>query len=505
MKNFLSKLKESFISIFPIAIIVVVLGVTVASLTGYDISKLVIACFFLIFGMALFSLGADASMLNMGAYVGGNLSKSRKIWVFLLLSLMLGFIITIAEPDLAVLASQVTAINKWLFICIVAIGVGIFLALAVLRIIFQVSISKVLIIAYSIMIVLMFFVPNSFLPISIDAGAVTTGPISVPFILSFGLGVSAVRGGTTSEDDSFGLIALTSIGPIISTMILSIIVGEASQASQTVNIISENGDFFKLINELGSSLLNNFTEIALVLAPIIIFFFIYNAVELKLPRTKILRIIVGIIFTYIGIVIYLTGTIAGFFPIASIIGYQITSKISWLLIPVCLVVGFFIAFAEPAIHVLNDQVAEITNGVISKKIMMLTVATGVALSLIISVLRVLFNINYIYLIAPLYIACIILCFFVPKIFVSIAFDSGGVASGSMATGFILPFVMGVCQASGVDVLTGAFGTISLIACLPIFSILIVGTIFKIITDKQKAKQKAKNVVPVEIIEFDIGD
>ena len=171
----------------------------------------------------------------------------------------------------------------------------------------------------------------------------------------------------------------------------------------------------------------------------------------------------------------------------------------------CLVVGFFIAFAEPAIHVLNDQVAEITNGVISKKIMMLTVATGVALSLIISVLRVLFNINYIYLIAPLYIACIILCFFVPKIFVSIAFDSGGVASGSMATGFILPFVMGVCQASGVDVLTGAFGTISLIACLPIFSILIVGTIFKIITDKQKAKQKAKNAVPVEIIEFDVGD
>lgn len=505
MKDFLSKLKESFISIFPLAVIVIVLGVTVASLTGYDIAKLVISCFFLIFGMALFSIGADASMLNMGAYVGGNLSKSRKIWVFLLFSLFLGFIITIAEPDLAVLASQVSAINKWLFMSVVALGVGIFLALAVLRIIFQISIAKVLIIAYSIMVILMFFVPTSFLPVSIDAGAVTTGPISVPFILSFGLGVSAVRGGTTSDDDSFGLIALTSIGPIITTMILAIIVGEGSQASQTINIVSENGDFLMLLNEIGSNLVENLGEIALVLTPIIVFFFIYNAVELKLPRTKIFKLIVGILYTYIGIVIYLTGTMVGFLPVASVIGYQIASKVSWLLIPIGLLIGFFISFAEPAIHVLNDQVAEITNGVISKRVMMLAVSAGVAISLILAVLRVLYNINFIYLIAPLYIACIILCFVVPKIFISIAFDSGGVASGSMATCFILPFVMGICEACGADVLTGAFGTISLIACLPILAILIVGSIFKLITVKQNAKQKAANTVPVEIIEFDTGD
>lgn len=504
MKDFFSKLKESFFSIFPLATIVVVLGLTVAKLSGYDIAKLIIACVFLIFGMALFGLGADASMLNMGAYVGGNLSKSRKLWMFLLFSLVLGFIITIAEPDLAVLASQVSAINKWLFMCVVAIGVGIFLSLAILRIIFQISISKVLIIAYSIMIALMFFVPHSLLPVSIDAGAVTTGPISVPFILSFGLGVSAVRG-STNEDDSFGLIALTSVGPIITTMILAIIVGEGSQASQTINIISENGNFLMLVSQLGQSLVENMWEIALVLTPIILFFFVYNAIELKLPKTKIIKLIAGIAFTYVGIVVYLTGTMAGFLPVASVIGYTVASNVNWMLIPISLLVGFFISFAEPAIHVLNNQIAEITNGIISKKIMMLTVSAGVALSLLLSVLKVIYNIDYIYLIAPLYFACIVLCFFVPRIFVSIAFDSGGVASGSMATGFILPFVMGVCMALNIDVLAGAFGTVSLIACLPILSILIVGSIFKTITKKQETKQKQKNIMPVEILEFKVED
>ena len=506
MKVFLSKVKESFISIFPISAIVLVLGITIASLTGYDIAKLVIASFFLIFGMSLFNIGAESSMLNMGAYVGGNLSKSRRLYLFLFLSLLLGFIITIAEPDLAVLASQVSAINKWLLMSIVALGVGIFLALAVMRIIFQVSITKVLIIAYTIVFILLFFVPNSFLPVSIDSGAVTTGPISVPFILSFGLGVSAVRGTKGSDDDSFGLIALTSVGPIICVMLLSIIVGESSQAAQTVATISTDGNFAQLMQEIGLSIVDNMGEILLVLSPIILFFFTYNALYLKLPKSKIFKLIFGIIYTYIGIVIFLTGTMVGFFPIASVLGYQIAnSNVSWLLVPISSLIGFFIVFAEPAVHVLNNQVAEITNGVISKKVMMITVSIGVALSLVLAVLRVLFNINFIYIIAPIFAICILLCLFVPNIFVSIAFDSGGVASGSMATSFIMPFVMGICEACGTNILTGAFGTVSLIATLPILSILIVGSIYKIITNYQKAKQRPRNVAPCEIIEFDFGD
>ena len=506
MKAFLVKLKESFISIFPIAVIVLVLGITVASLTGYDISKLVVATVLLIFGMTLFNIGADTSMLNMGAYVGGNLSKSRKIWVFLILSFVLGFIITIAEPDLAVLASQVVAINKWLFMSMVALGLGIFLALAVMRIIFQVKISTILIIAYTIVIVLMFFVPTSFLPVSFDAGAVTTGPISVPFILSFGLGVSAVRGSANSDDDSFGLIALTSIGPVISIMLLSIIVGDGSQAARTITTVSQDGNFVMLLTEFGKCLLSNLGEILLVLTPIVVFFFGYNAISLKLPKSKVIKLIVGIISTYIGIVIFLTGTMVGYLPIASVLGYQITnSSVSWLLIPVSILIGFFVVFAEPAVHVLNKQVAEITNGVISKKVMMITISIGVALSLALAVLRVLFNIKFIYLIAPIYIVCVLLCLFVPKVFVAIAFDSGGVASGSMATSFIMPFVMGICEACGTSILTGAFGTISLIASLPILSVLIVGSVFKIITNYQKAKQKPTKQKPVEIIEFDVGD
>ncbi len=505
-KNIVNKLKESAVSVCPIAILVLIIGLTIAPLSTYDIIKFVISAILLILGMALFGVGADTAMFTIGTSIGANLSKSRKIFMFIFLSLALGFIITLAEPDLSVLAGQVISINKWLFIIAVSAGVGLFLALAVLRIIFHVKLRTLLVISYAIVFLLMIFTPSGYLPVSIDAGAVTTGPISVPFIMAFGMGISAVRSGKPDENDSFGIIALTSVGPLITTQLLCIMVGNNIQASNSIITQTGTGTALTMLSEFGSKFALNFEEILFVLLPIVIFFFVYNALFLKFPKTQIFKIIIGLLYAYVGIVIFLTGALTGFLPVASILGYNIAnSDYSWLLIPIAALIGMLVVMAEPAVHVLNKKVEDITNGIISKKVMMVSISIGVALSLVVAILRVLLNIPFIWLIVPLYALTLILNYFCTPIFTAIAFDSGGVASGTMATSFILPFVMGVCEASGINIMNGAFGTIALIACLPILTISILGVVYKIISDYQKQKEKPKQKTPVVIVEFDYGE
>ncbi len=506
-KNIFDKIKESFISVIPIVALVLVLGLTISPLSGYDITKFIISAVLLILGMALFTVGADSAMFTMGSSVAGHLSKSRKLLTLLAFAFVLGFIITLAEPDLSVLAGQVGAINKWLFIIAVSVGVGIFLALAVLRIIFQISLKTILTIAYSIVIILMLLVPAEFLPVSIDSGAVTTGPISVPFILAFGMGICAVRSSSKSdEEDSFGLIALTSVGPLITTLLLCIFSKGDMNSTQTVLTQTTTGTFGQMLTEFGVEFLDNISEISLVLLPIVVFFFVYNAIYLKYPKTQILKIIIGLIYTFFGIVIFLTGVLTGFLPIASVIGYKIaTSKFSWILLPIGALIGFLIVLAEPAVQVLNKKVEDITHGVISKRVMMITISIGVSLSLIIALARVLYNIDFIYLILPLYLVTIICSVLCTPIFTALAFDSGGVAAGTMSTSFILPFIMGVCVANNTNIMVGAFGTVALIACLPILAISILGVIYRVISQYQIAKEKPKTKKAVEIIEFDYGD
>lgn len=505
-KTIFSKLKESAISVIPIAIVVLILGFTISPLSGYDIIKFIISTILLIFGMALFGIGADTAMFTIGTSIGGNLSKSRRFIMLLVLALLLGFIITLAEPDLSVLAGQVISINKWLFIAVVSLGVGVFLAMAVLRIIFQVKLRTLLIISYAIVFLLMIFTPSGYLPVSIDSGAVTTGPISVPFIMAFGMGISAVRSGKADENDSFGIIALTSVGPLITTQLLCIIVGNNIEAVNSVITQTSTGTFITMLTEFGSKLWLNLEEILLVLLPIVIFFFIYNAIFLKYPKTQIFKIIIGLLYAYFGIVMFLTGVLTGFLPVASIIGFNVASgEYSWLLIPIAALIGMLIVMAEPAVHVLNKKVEDITHGIISKKVMMISISIGVSLSLVIAILRVLFDVPFIWLIIPLYTLTFICSSLCTPIFTAIAFDSGGVASGTMATSFILPFVMGICEAKGLNIMSGAFGTIAFIACLPILTISILGLVYKIISDYQKQKEKPRTKTPVVIVEFDYGD
>lgn len=505
-KTILAKLKESSIAVLPIAVIVIILGLTVSPLSSFDLIRFSISTVFLIFGTALFSVGTDSAMFNIGSSIGSHLSKSRKFGLFIILSLVLGTAITIAEPDLAVLASQVVSINKWLFIMVVSIGVGTFLAIAVLRIIFQVDLKYILIGSYIIVFILMIFTPSQYLPVSMDSSAVTTGAISVPFIMAFGMGISAVRSGKPNENDSFGIIACTSVGPLITTQILCIIVGNNMQSSSTVNITTSTGTALDMFNQFGLKFLENAKEIMLVLLPIAIFFFIYNALFIKYPKKQIIKIIVGLIYTYLGIVIFLTGVLTGFFPVASVISYKIAcSKYSWLLIPIAAIIGLLVIMAEPAVGILNKRVEDITHGIISRRVMMVTISIGVALSMVLVVLRILFNIPFIWLVIPLYSIILISAYFCTPIFTAIAFDSGGVASGTMATSFILPFAMGLCVAKDIDILNGAFGTISIIACIPILCILILGLVYRYVSYKQAKKQQPKKKTKVVIVDFDWGE
>lgn len=505
-KTILSKLKESSIAVLPIAIIVIILGLTISPLSGFDLIRFSISTLLLIFGTALFSVGADNAMFNIGSSIGAHLSKSRKFGIFIILSLILGTVITIAEPDLAVLASQVVSINKWLFIMVVAIGVGLYLAIAVARIIFQVDLKYILIFSYIIVFILMIFTPSQYLPISMDSSAVTTGAISVPFIMAFGMGISSVRSGKPDENDSFGIIACTSIGPLITAQILCIIVGNNMQSTTSVNINTSTGTAMDMLSQFCIQFLDNAKEILLVLLPIAILFFVYNALFLKFHKKQILKIVIGLLYTYFGIVIFLTGVLTGFFPVASVIGYKIASSdYSWALIPIAGIIGLLVIMAEPAVGILNKRVEDITHGIISKKVMMISISISVALSMILVVLRIIYNIPFIWLILPIYIVILICSIFCTPIFTAIAFDSGGVASGTMATSFILPFAMGICVAKDVNILNGAFGTISLIACIPILCILILGLIFKLVSYKQKKKEQPKKKTSTVIVDFDWGE
>jgi len=494
-RGLFSKLKESFFSVMPITLIIFALIVFFVPTEMDVVLKLLISSVLMIFGVAFFSLGAENSMIELGGGVGAALSKRNKLFFMLATGFVIGFAITIAEPDLMVLAKQVadstSLSSQWVFIFAVSLGVGILFILGILRIIFNVRLSILLTICYLAVFVLSFFTPENFIPISFDSGSVTTGAISVPFLISFGLGLSAVRS-KRSDDDSFGLIALCSVGPIIAVMILSLFVGSANVV-ETTEIISHSS----ISQEIFSTLLNSLKNVAITLLPIVFMFIIFQVFSFKFPKTKVVRMVVGFILTYLGISLFLTGVECGYYPLGKEIGSYISSlDYSWIALPLGFLLGAFAIIAEPAMQVLKKQVEEVTNKAIKQNTIMIFISLGVAFSVVISVLQAMFDINFLYIIVPIYAFCLILTFINPKLFSAIAFDSGGVASGTMAVSFILPFVTGL-SASG-----NGFGTVALIAAIPILTMQIMGLIYKI---KLQKGNKLKANLPNrqnEIIEFD---
>lgn len=496
-KNLLEKLKESLGAVLPIIGIVLVLCFSIAPIPNSVLMTFVVGAVLLIIGMMFFTLGAEMAMTPMGERIGTKLTNTRKISVVIVLCFILGFIITISEPDLQVLAEQVPSIPNYTLIIAVATGVGIFLVAAVLRMLFGIPLAYMLLILYPIIFILASIVPQDFLTVAFDSGGVTTGPMTVPFIMALGIGFSAVRSDKHAENDSFGLVALCSVGPILAVLLLGLLYhpGESGY-EQTMIVKTDNSvEMWQLFQE---GLPYYMKEMLISLLPIILFFFIFQIVSLHLHKKTLVKIIIGIIYTYIGLVLFLTGVNVGFMPAGNYLG-QVIAGLSypWIIVPIGMLIGYFIVKAEPAVYVLTEQVEELTSGAISAKAMGMSLSIGVALSLGLAMVRVLTGVSILWFLLPGYAVALGLTFFVPKIFTAIAFDSGGVASGPMTATFLLPFSMGACEALGGNVVTDAFGVVAMVAMTPLITIQILGLIYQI-QEQMKEKQVSKDYTSIKV-------
>ncbi len=468
------KVSESVSSVLPITLIVFLLSITLAPLSLSTFVMFLVGAVMLIVGMGLFTLGVDMSMIPMGEGIGVQMSKSKKILLSLTACLVLGVIITVAEPDLQVLAEQVPSIPNLVLILTVAAGVGFFLLIAQLRMLLKIPLSYTLVFFYSIVFILAWFAPDDFVPVSFDSGGVTTGPITVPFIMALGIGMAAIRSDKNSSSDSFGLIALCSIGPILSVLLLGIFYNPQSAVASDVQI-TDYGNTQALAKTFVSAFPAYAWEVATALLPIAVVFVLFQIFSRRFHKRQLLKILSGFIYAYMGLVLFLTGVNVGFMPAGHYIGQTLASgDNNWLLIPIGMLIGYFIVRAEPAVQVLTKQVEEISNGSITQKSIEHSLSIGIAVSVGLSMIRILTGISIMWFLIPGYLISLTMTFFVPQIFTGIAFDSGGVASGPMTATFLLPLAMGACQAMGGNILTDAFGIVAMVAMTPLLTIQVLG-------------------------------
>lgn len=506
LKQLLIKLKESLISVIPVSLIIFILYFTpLVDFTAKELVVFLVSSLLLILGIGLFNLGADISMTPMGSSVGSSLVKSRKILVIVIVCFIIGVLVTVAEPDLTVLAEQVKAvINKTVLIVSIGVGVGIFLALGVLKIIFKINLGHLLAFFYMMLFAVAAIVVEngngSFLPLAFDSGGVTTGPITVPFIMALGVGIASSLGGRDAKENSFGLISLCSVGPIIAILILGISInGEIDYTVGDYEVASNVVSSF--FSTLGSVSL----EVLLALGLIVVFFIVIDIIYLRLPKKSLIKMGIGLLYTFVGLVIFLTAAQIGFMPIGYKLGTFLASKGKAFSVVFGFILGLVVVLAEPAVHVLTKQVEEVTTGGVSKLSMLIALSLGVGISLGLSMLRVAFDFSILYIIIPGYLISLGLSFFVPKIYTAIAFDSGGVASGPLTSSFILPFAIGACMVLQGEnkVLEDAFGVVALVAMTPLITIQLLG--FKaVIADKVRKQNMLKKIVSSDdeqIIEF----
>lgn len=495
------KIKEATASVLPITLIVAVICFALVPVdTGLMLSFL-IGSVMLTLGMGLFTLGSEMSMTRIGNHIGAKMTKSRKLWLILLLSFILGVAITVAEPDLQVLAANVPDIDTGVLILTVSVGVGLFLMLCMVRILFSISLRTLLIIFYILIFIGAFLSDQNILSVAFDSGGVTTGPMTVPFIMALGVGVASIRSDENAKADSFGLVALCSIGPIASVLLLGAIY-QSDSGSASLTQVSDISSTVKLGADYIHALPDYMLEVAIALLPIVAFFLLFQIVSLKLRKLPFLRIVVGILYTYIGLTLFLTGVNVGFSSLGYVLGGELTKGWHvWLIIPLAMLMGWFIINAEPAVHVLNKQVEELSAGAISSRAMGLSLSIAVSVACGLAMVRILTGISIMYFIVPGYLVALALSFFVPRTFTAIAFDSGGVASGPMTATFMLPFAMGACKALGGNVMTDAFGLVALVAMMPLITVQVMGAVYMVKTREIAAEPALPDFGDNEIIEL----
>lgn len=486
-----TKINEALMSALPITLIVYVISLLPwFNFSGAELITFTVGAVLLVLGIGMFNLGADLAMTPMGTHVGAGLSRQRKLMLLLVVCFVLGMLITIAEPDLQVLANQVKAVmNGTVLIYAVGFGVGAFLVVAILRIVFRRRLGSILMLFYMLLFAMSLLLAVNerldLLPMAFDSGGVTTGPITVPFIMALGVGISSVLGDRHSQENSFGLVALCSVGPILAVLLLGVF--SSNNLTYAVPDYTVSSDVFGAFLYTAG---HTAQEVAVALGLIVVFFLICQFAFLKLPRRQLLRIGIGVLFTYVGLVLFLTGVNVGFMPIGYKLGYQLSQINQWILVILSLAMGVLVVLAEPAIHVLNGQVEDITGGYVSKKSMMIGLCVGVGAAIALSVIRIIFDFSLVYYIIPGYFISLALSLFVPAVYTAIAFDSGGVASGPMTSGFILPFAIGVCVGIQGEnaVLRDAFGVVALVAMTPLITIQLLG--FKAIVENRVKERRA---------------
>lgn len=491
--SFIKSFKETTYSIIPICIIVVILS-SIFNLGSSVIAPFIISSFFLIIGISLFTFGADISMMIIGEKLGSKLIESKKTGLILTISLILGFIITLAEPDLKVLADQISSIPSKTLILFVSIGVGIFLMLAVLKILFKLSLRAILAICYTLTFILMFASPAGIIPIAFDSSGVTTGPISVPFILALGIGLTSLRTDNNSKNDTFGLIALCSIGPKIAVLILGMLYQGTNNYDITIYL--KNGP---IIVQYVDEFLKCIEEVFISLSPIIALFIIFKIISKKsFSNNETNKIILGLTATFIGLCIFLTSVNVGFMKTGFLIGNSFaSSKHLIYILPFAMIIGFLIVFAEPAIKILTNEIETLTEGSISKNIMKVAISIGVAMAIYFSIYRMIRSESIIPYLVIIYGIALILMFISPKIFTAASFDAGGSVCGPLTATFILPLIIGTCNALGGNIITDAFGLIAFIAASPFITVQLLGIVFKI-----KTRVEIEQNIDESIVELD---
>ena len=491
-KQLTEKFREAVASVLPITLIVTIVCFSFVPVTTDLMLSFLIGSVLLIVGMALFTLGSEVSMTQIGTHMGAKLTKSRKLWLILTVSFLLGVAITVAEPDLQVLATNVPNIDTTVLIITVSVGVGIFLLLSMLRILLVIPLRWMLLVFYALIFILAALVDKDFLAVAFESGGVTTGPMTVPFIMALGVGVSSIRSDSHAQTDSFGLVALCSIGPILAVMLLGFIYRGSADGTAAM-VLSNYQDTVELGHNYIASLPAYLKEVVIALLPIVAFFLVFQVVSLRLRRLPFMRILVGLVWTCIGLVLFLTGVNVGFSSLGYILGERLAAPgLRYWLIPLAMLMGWFIINAEPAVHVLNKQVEELSAGAISARAMGVSLSIAVSSAMGLGMVRVLTGVSILWFVVPGYVLALAMAFFVPQTFTAIAFDSGGVASGPLTATFMLPFAMGACTAMGGNIMTDAFGIVALVAMMPLITVQAMGVVY-VIKSRRQAKTVAQSV------------
>ena len=467
--------------------IVLFLGLTFVPLDKYLLARFIVGGLLLIIGLTIFLLGVDLGIQPMGERCGAELTKKRSLALLLFVAFVIGFIVTAAEPDIQVFGDQVRGIfpfvNKIAITFVIAAGVGLFIMLGLLRTVLKLSLKWTLFIAYTILFILSFFAPESFFGIAFDSGGATTGPMTVPFIMALGLGVSSV---SKDDDNSFGLTGVCSIGPVMAVLIYAIILSLRLRSGDGTAVVSagSNTAISAASESFAQIAAHVFRESLISIAPLFALFIIFQILLLKMTKRQVIRIIIGFIYAFIGLTIFLIGVNGGFSQAGAELGKKlgllaVTRGGGWyvLLIITGLLLGAIIVCAEPAVWVLSEQVESVSGGTIKRKVLLIFLSVGTAIAIALSMLRAVTGFNLKFIIIPGYIIAMVLMLFCPSLFSGIAFDSGGVASGPLTSTFVLSFTLGAAASGegGND----SFGVIALVAMMPLLAIQLMGIIYKI--------------------------